>query len=261
MDDFLIRAILIGVALATITGILGCFVVWKKMAYFGDSLAHTSLFGVVIGIYAGIGVNIGIILICLIFIAILLFLQQKYILSSDTILGILAHGGLAFALVALSLLPSVNIDLHSFLFGNVLTVTLNDIYTAYAVCALVVAVLLFNWGKFVLIALHKDLAQSEGMQVFLYDLFFMGMMVLAVGVSIKIVGVLLITSMLIIPAASARFVAQSPSQMALISVFIGIISVVAGIVISSFFDTPPGASIVLALVSIFVFFMLLHSKK
>jgi zinc transport system permease protein len=252
MDNFIINAILAGVGVSLITGLLGCFVVWRKMAYFGDSLSHSALLGIVLGLMAGISASLGIIVVASCFAILLTYLQNKQILSTDTLLGILAHGSLATAMILISFLDNQHFDLHALLFGDILTVTKEEIYLIYTSCLIVYAVILINWQKLVLLTISVDLAGSRGINCFLMQLVFIFLMTITVAVAIKIIGVLLITSMLIIPSATARQLAKSPNQMAVISVFFGVAAVIFGILLSYYLDTPSGPSIVFASVINFI---------
>jgi len=252
LEPFLINAILAGVAVAVITGVMGCFVVWRRMAYFGDSLAHSGLLGVALGFALGIAVNVGIILICSVFALLLLWLQHKEVLATDTLLGILAHSALALGMVTISVMGR-RIDLHSILFGDILTVTRPELWWIYIGGAIVIIMLLMNWSSLVLMTLQEDLAQAEGINVFLYNLLLMFLMTLVVAVSIRSIGILLVSSLLIIPAATARQITVSPEGMAVLSSLLGVTSVAFGIYFSFAFDTPSGPSIVVAAASLFIF--------
>ena len=250
LEPFLVNAILAGFAVAVITGVMGCFVVWRRMAYFGDSLAHSALLGVALGFAVGIAVNIGIVLICSVFALLLLWLQQKKVLATDTLLGILAHSALSLGMVTISVMGQ-RIDLHSILFGDILTVTRPELWWIYIGGAIVIIMLLMNWSSLVLMTLQEDLAQAEGIRVFLCNLLLMFLMTLVVAVSIRSVGILLISSLLIIPAATARQLARSPEGMAIIASFIGVTSVGLGIYFSFALDTPSGPTIVASAASLF----------
>tara|TARA_A100001011_G_scaffold174936_1_gene183635 strand:- start:3247 stop:4047 length:801 start_codon:yes stop_codon:yes gene_type:complete len=251
IEPFIIRAIIAGVGVAIIAGAIGCFVVWRKMAYFGDSLAHSALLGVALGLAVGISTNIGTIIICSIFTITLIWLQQKKILATDTLLGILAHSALSVGMVTLSLLER-SIDLHSYLFGDILAVSATEIYFVLIGGFFVLIFLYFNWSSFVLMTIDEKLARAEGVNVLLNQLLIMFLMTIVVAVSFKIVGLLLITSLLIIPAASARQVTSSPEMMAVFSSILAMLAVILGICSSYFIDTPSGPSIVVASTIIFL---------
>ena len=251
LEPFLIRAIIAGIGVAIIAGIIGCFVVWRKMAYFGDSLAHSALLGVALGLVFGISTNLGTIIICSIFTIALIWLQQKNVLATDTLLGILAHSALSVGMVVLSILER-SIDLHSYLFGDILAVTIMEIYLVMIGGIFVLIILSINWQSFVLTTINEKLAKAEGVNILINQLLIMLLMTVVVAVSFRIVGLLLITSMLIIPAATSRQLSNSPEKMAFFSAFLGVVAVILGIFSSLFFDTPSGPSIVVAAVLIFI---------
>jgi zinc transport system permease protein len=193
----------------------------------------------------------------------LIWLQQKKILATDTLLGILAHSALSVGMVTLSLIEK-SIDLHSYLFGDILSVTPSEIYFILFGGIFVLIFIYFNWSSFVLMTIDEKLARAEGVNVILNQLLIMLLMTIVVAVSFKIVGLLLITSLLIIPAASARQLARSPELMAIISSVLAVLSVVLGIYSSMQLDTPSGPSIVVAATLIFItisIFSFLFSEK
>ena len=251
IEPFILRATIAGIGVAIIAGAIGCFVVWRKMAYFGDSLAHSALLGVALGLVLGISTNLGTIIICSIFAIVLIWLQQKKILATDTLLGILAHSALSVGMVTLSLLEK-SVDLHSYLFGDILAVNSSEIYYILFGGFFVLIFLYFNWSSFVLMTIDEKLARAEGINVVMNQLLIMLLMTIVVAVSFKIVGLLLITSLLIIPAASARQLAHSPELMAVISSVLAVFSVILGILSSIYLDTPSGPSIVVMSALIFV---------
>jgi len=251
LDAFIFRALAAGIGVAIIAGAVGCFVVWRRMAYFGDSLAHSALLGIALGIAAGISSNLGVVIVCLAFALLLLWLQQKKILATDTLLGILAHAALSIGLVAVSILEQ-RIEIYSYLFGDILTVTVKELWWIYIGGALVLTMLLHNWSSLVLMTIHEDLARAENVHTFFMHLLLILLMTIVVAVSIRTVGILLITSMLIIPAATARQLAGSPEKMAIIAILLGTTAVIGGIFGSMVFDTPSGPSIVVTSATLFV---------
>lgn len=257
MADFLIYALIAGISIALIAGPLGCFVVWRRMSYFGDTLAHASLLGVAFAILFSIQLQVAIIGSCLVFAGLLLLLERRQLLATDTLLGIIAHSTLAFGLLVLSLSDRVQINLTSFLFGDLLTVTQTDLIWIVTCCVFCGLALMYFWNRFLAITLHRELATIEGLPVErLYALLVM-LIALLIAVAMKIVGVLLITSLLIIPAAAARRFSTTPEQMAVGAALTGALSVSAGLTLSWFWDTPAGPSIV---VSAFTLFMLAYLK-
>ena len=250
-EYFIMKAFAAGLAVSIVAAVLGNFVVWRKMAYFGDSLAHSSLLGVAFGLFIGINLNVSIVLFCMLFSMLLIWGQKKRVLATDTLLGILAHSALSIGLVLISLLK-ININIHSYLFGDILSIGMNDIYWIYGAGTCILILLFKYWSSLVLMTLNEDLARAEGVNVFYMQILFTILITVLVAMSIRVVGVLLITSMLIIPAAAARQIAKSPESMAIFSAIIGAVSVLAGLQFSLHFDTPAGPTIIMMSSAIFV---------
>jgi zinc transport system permease protein len=244
MDDFIWRALIAGLVVAAVAGTLGVFVVWRRMAYFGDSLSHSALLGIALGILTGVNTTISLLLVCLSIAVLVVWMESRQRLSHDTLLGIFAHSSLSLGLVALSLIQGLRIDLMAYLFGDILAVTQAEMYWIIAGGAAVLIALLIIWRPLLALTVNEDLARVEGVRVDLMRLLFMLLMALVVAVAMKLVGVLLITSLLIIPAAVARRFARSPEQMALLAVIAGGVAVAGGMAVSLQWDTPTGPSIV-----------------
>jgi zinc transport system permease protein len=245
MADFLIRAVLAGLVLALVAGPLGCFIVWRRMAYFGDTLAHSALLGIALSLLLQVNVQAAVIVSCCAVALALVTLEKRRSLATDTLLGILAHSSLALGLVLLSFTDN-RIDLMAFLFGDLLAVSTQELWVMGLGGLLCCAVLAKFWNPLLALTLHQELAQVEGLPVARLRLILLLVMAVVVAVSMKIVGVLLITSLLIIPPAAARRFAGSPEQMALGASAIGCLAVLLGIGASWFWDTPTGPSIVVA---------------
>jgi zinc transport system permease protein len=251
MDDFILRALVAGIGVALIAGPLGCFVIWRRMAYFGATLAHSALLGIALGFLFEIGVVAGIVATCIAVAALVAMLERSRHLSSDTLLGILAHGALACGLVAIAFLEGVRVDLMSYLLGDILAVDGGDIALIYAGGAAALAALVVMWRRLLAITVQEELARVEGVPVAAVRLAFMLVIAVVIAVAMKIVGVLLIVSMLIIPAAAARRFATTPEQMAVIAAAIGCAAVAGGLGASLAWDTPTGPSIVATATAIF----------
>ncbi len=251
IEPFIIKGLIAGVIVALVAGVMGCFVVWRRMAYFGDSLAHSALLGIALGIALGVNHNLSVIMLCSLFALILVWLQQKRIFATDTLLGILAHASLSIGVITISILEQI-IDLHSYLFGDILTVGNDQIWWLVIGGGSVLGVLTYNWSSLVLMTIDEDLAQAENVPVARYQMLLMFLMTIVVAISIKIVGILLIASLLIIAPAASRQLSKSPEMMAMIACLIGVISVVIGMYFSFELDTPSGPTIVAALAALFV---------
>ncbi|MBO6807526.1 iron chelate uptake ABC transporter family permease subunit [Thalassospira sp.] len=252
MDDFLFRAILGGVLLAVVCGPFGAFIVWRRMAFFGDMLAHTALLGVALGLLIGVDIRIGMIATCLVAALLLSYGQRQARIGSDTVLGMLAHSTLALGMVALAFVQGVAVDLMAYLFGDILAINTGDILLLAVGGAFAFCVLAWMWRPLLALTVSPEIAAAEGIPVERLRLVFMLLMALVIGMAIKIVGVLLITALLIVPAASARFFARTPEQMAIGAGLFGAASVLAGISLSWHVDTPAGPSIVISAAAIFI---------
>jgi zinc transport system permease protein len=247
MPDFLLNALLAGLTLALVAGPLGSFVVWRRMAYFGDTLSHAALLGVALGLMLDVSPTLTVTVGC-----VLLAVLQRQPLASDTLLGILAHSTLSLGLVALSFMHDVRIDLMSYLFGDLLAVSPTDLAWIMGGSALVLAVLAWLWRPLLAITVHEELARVEGLPVAAIRLALMLLIAVVIAVAMKIVGVLLITSLLIIPAAAAQRHARTPEQMAIGASLLGLVAVCAGLSLSWYQDTPAGPSIVVSAAALFL---------
>ena len=247
LDDFLVRAMLAGIGVALAAGPLGCFVVWRRMAYFGDATAHAALLGVTLALATELPVVLGVTLAALAM-AMTVALATGRSYAADTLLGVASHGALAAGLVGLSFLPGVRVDLTGYLFGDILAVSRGDLAVIWGGAALVLALLLWRWRGLLLATLSEDLAAAAGVDARRERLILTLALALLVAVALKVVGVLLVTAMLIVPAAAARGLARSPRAMAVGAAAIGALAAVAGLGASLRLDTPAGPSIVVAAV-------------
>jgi zinc transport system permease protein len=252
LDDFLVRAALGGIGVALVAGPLGCFVVWRRMAYFGDALAHAGFLGIALGVLIGFDPVLGVAATGAVLASGLLLLQRRNRLASDTALGLLAHAGLALGLVVISFLESLRIDLLSYLFGDLLAVSTGDLALIWGGGAIVLAALLLLWRPLLRLTLHEELAAAEGLPVVALQLAFLLLLAAVVATAMKVVGILLITALLILPAAAARRLAATPEAMALGAALLGSLAVGGGLWASWRWDTPSGPSIVVAALLLFV---------
>jgi zinc transport system permease protein len=252
LDDFLVRSVLGGIGVAAIAGPLGCFVVWRRMAYFGNALAHSALLGVGLGALLALDLTATTVGVCLLLAVTLALLELRRGLATDTILGILAHAALALGLVVLAFQETLRVDLMAYLFGDVLAVTRRDLVWIWGGGALVLCALLALWSWLLRVTLDEELASAEGVPARVVRLAFMLLMALTVAIGMKIVGILLVVALLVIPPAAARQFARTPEQMAAIAVLAGALAVLGGIGGSLIWDTPAGPSIVVAATVLFV---------
>lgn len=252
--DFVLYALTAGFSLALVAGPLGSFIVWRRMSYFGDTLAHSALLGIALGLLTDSNPQLSIMVSCLLFAFLLTLLDRRPSISTDTLLGILAHSSLALGIVVLALADTVRVDLESYLFGALLTIGNADLAWVLVVVSLVSVALYKYWNDFVSITVHSEIAEIEGLNVNRLNLMLVLLIALTIAVSMKIVGVLLITSLLIIPPAAARSMATTPEQMAAKASIVGCISVMLGLVSAFYFDVPVGPSIVVVATLIFLIF-------
>jgi len=246
LDDFLLRALLAGAAVALAAGPLGCVVVWRRMSYFGDTIAHGALPGVALGIALGFNPVVGVLGVAVLVALAALYFRRGRRLPNDAILGMLSHSALSIGLIGLTFMGGVRVDLTALLFGDILAISWSEVWATFAGSALVLALLLVIWRKLVAATVDEDLARAEGVPVTGVSVAFMLLVAGVVALSMKIVGVLLVTALLVIPAVTARRLARSPEGMAAIAPIIGVGGVAAGLALSSFADTPSGPSIVVA---------------
>lgn len=251
LDDFFLRAVLAGVGVAIAAGPLGCFVVWRRMAYFGDATSHAALLGVALALATELPVTAGVTLAALgMALSVSITVGRTY--AADTMLGVASHGALALGLVAISFLHGVRIDLMGYLFGDILAVTRRDLLVIYAGAALVAVLMLWRWQPLLVSTLSPDLAAASGISPARERLVLTLALALLVAVALKVVGALLITALLIVPAAAARALARTPESMAAMAVGYGALAAIAGLFGSLHLDTPAGPSIVTAAVGLFI---------
>jgi len=251
LDDFFVRALVAGLGVAVVAGPLGCFIVWRRMAYFGDTMSHSALLGVALGLLLDMNLTLGVVVVTTLIAVVLTALQRRPWLSADTLLGILSHASLSMGLVALGLMPWVRVDLLGYLFGDILAVTRMDLLWIGGGGAVVLAVLAAVWRPLLAATVHEDVARAEGVPTARVRMVYMVLIALVIAMAMKIVGILLITSLLIIPAAAARRFASTPERMALGAAAIGAVAVGLGLVGSLEMDTPAGPSIVVAAAALF----------
>ena len=251
-DDFFIRALLGGIGTAIIAGPLGCFIVWRRLAYFGDTLSHSALLGVALALLFEINITLAVFITSLVIAFSLFLLQKRRNLSSDTLLGMLAHSSIALGLVVLAFMSWVRVDLLGFLFGDILSITKTDVFLIWFGGIIVLAMLVKIWRPLFAATVSPEIAKAEELAPDYTNILFMIMMALVIAISMKIVGVMLITALLIIPAAAARSFSRSPEQMALLAILFGILAVSFGLFGSLEFDTPAGPSIIVSALLLFI---------
>ena len=258
IPDFLLYPIIAGIAVALVAGPLGSFVVWRRMSYFGDTLAHSGLLGVSLGLLLNINPTLTIALTCTGIAVVLVFLQKKAVLSTDTLLGILSHSTLAIGLICISLFPGQMLNLNAYLMGDFLTIDVRDASLMVGLAFFILVIISRFWRKFLAVIVDEEIAKMEGIAVGYYKLLITILTALVIAFAMKIIGILMITALLIIPAATSRRLSGSPEAMAAVASMIAILAVLLGTMLSYFFDTPAGPSIIL---SCTVFYALVQFKR
>ena len=255
-DDFFIRALFAGIGIAFVTGPLGCFVVWRRLSYFGDTLAHSALLGVTMAYTLDLNIAISVFLISSVIALMLIQLQKKTNLPGDALLGLLAHSSLAVGLVVIGFLTFIRFDIMGLLFGDILAVTTDDLLIIWTGGAVILLVLKLIWKPLFASTVNYELAEAEGLNPDRAKAIFTILMAAVIAISIKMVGLLLITGMLIIPAAMARNISDSPQKMVLFSIIGGFLSVLLGLFSSLEFNTSSGPSIIMASLILFILSLL-----
>lgn len=251
LDDFLVRAALAGLGVALAAAPLGCFVVWRRMAYFGEATAHAAVLGVAFALGLGLAVMPAVLAAALLM-ALAVSAMTGRGFAMDTALGVMSHTALAAGLVAVTLLADVRLDLMSFLFGDILAVTKSDLAVIWGGAGLVLGLTLWRWPALLLSTLNPDLARASGIDPRREELVLTLALAVVVAVAIKVVGVLLIASLLVIPPAAARPMARTPEAMAMGAALIGAIASLGGLWAAYLFDTPTGPSIVCTAAALFL---------
>ncbi len=255
LDDFFIRAMLAGIGVALIAGPFGCFIVWRRLSYFGDTLSHGALLGVAFAFFFSFNIVLSVFIVSALIAMSLLWLQKQSNLSADALLGLLSHSSLALGLVVLALMGS-RLDLQGLLFGDILAVSKIDILIIYSGAFFGLFILYYIWHALFAATVSHDLAEAEGLRPEFHQIIFTFLLAGLIAVAMKIVGILLITALLIIPAASARNLAQSPEKMAILAALLGGLSVIGGLFSSLNWDTPSGPSIVVVALIVFILSLL-----
>lgn len=251
-EDFMIRAALSGIALSMVTGPVGCLILWRKLAYFGDTLAHSALLGVVVALFLQIDAVIGVFVIASLISLAMIALRRMSIFSGDAALGILSHSALALGLIAISVSDTGNLHLNSILFGDILAVSWQDVWVSAGVAFVILLSLIKLWRTLIAQTVSSEITNAEGIGLRGSEIVFMILCSGLVAIAMKITGVLLISALLILPAAIARIFARSPEQMAVLAAIVGAVCVVGGLMASLQYDVPSGPAIIVTAAALFV---------
>jgi zinc transport system permease protein len=251
LDDFLVRAGLAGIGLSLATGPLGAFVVWRRMAYFGDATAHAAILGVALALATDLPIGLGTLVVALAMAVTVAGLSARG-WAMDTTLGVLAHSALAFGLVAVSFFPAVRTDLSAYLFGDILAVSRAELGLVWLGALVVLGLLAWRWQALLTATVSEDLAHAAGLNPDRERLVLVVALAVVVAIALKVVGALLIAAMLIIPAAAARGLSRTPEAMAGLAAAFGALASLGGLGLSLWLDTPAGPSIIVVAAGLFV---------
>ena len=260
-EDFLFRALIAGIGIALVTGPLGCFVVWRRLSFFGDTLAHSALLGVILSVSFDINISLSVFVVSSLVALLLLKLQNTTNLASDSLLGLLSHSSLAIGLVVLGFLSFIRFDIMGVLFGDILSVSVNDLLIIWIGGATILVVLWRIWKPLFAATVNYELAEAEGMQPDRINVIFTILLAALIAISIKMVGLLLITGMLIIPTAMARNLSNNPKQMVIFSIIGGLLSVFIGLYTSFEINTASGPTIITVALILFILSLTKIQKK
>lgn len=251
LDDFLIRAALAGLGVALAAAPLGCFVVWRRMAYFGEATAHAAILGVALALAFSLPILPSVLVAALVMASAVAALTGRGY-AMDTVLGVMAHSALAAGLVAVALLGNIRLDLMAFLFGDILAVNTSDLLVIWGGAIGVLALMLWRWSALLMATLNPDLARASGINPRREEFVLTLALAIVVAVAIKVVGVLLIAALLVIPAAAARPLSRTPEAMAIGAALIGGASALGGLWAAFQLDTPTGPTIVCTAAVLFI---------
>ena len=260
-EDFLFRALIAGIGIALVTGPLGCFEVWRRLSFFGDTLAHSALLGVILSVSFDINISLSVFVVSSLVALLLLKLQNTTNLASDSLLGLLSHSSLAIGLVVLGFLSFIRFDIMGVLFGDILSVSVNDLLIIWIGGATILVVLWRIWKPLFAATVNYELAEAEGMQPDRINVIFTILLAALIAISIKMVGLLLITGMLIIPTAMARNLSNNPKQMVIFSIIGGLLSVFIGLYTSFEINTASGPTIITVALILFILSLTKIQKK
>ncbi|NRA86911.1 MAG: metal ABC transporter permease [Rhizobiales bacterium] len=251
-DDFFVRAMVAGIMVAFVAGPFGCLLTWRRMAFMGETIAHSSLLGVVLGIILGILPQYSIIIVAMIMASVLYLLDKNKGLGRDVSLTVIAHGALGVGLFLISFMPDVRIDLEAYLFGSLLAIDSSDLLMIFFGGGSILLILLYYWRSLVALTISPDLTKAENIAKPHAEFIFTLLIAVLVAITMRITGLLLVSAILIIPAAAARYLSNSPEKMAVIASIIGVLSVSGGLYISLIGDIAGNASIIVVAICLFI---------
>ncbi len=258
-SPFMQRAFVAGLLVSLLTGIISSFIVLRKMSFVGAGIAHAAFGGVAIGFLVGVSPLIMAAVYAVLVAFGIDFTSRRGKISEDVSIGIFFSVSMALGVALVSLSRAYNVDLFGYLFGNILAITRNDIVLTAVLFVIVTGAMIFFLREFFLITYNEELALVSGIRVRALNVLFLVAVAVSIVISIRIVGIILVSALLVIPGATARLFAKGLLSMILLSCVVGAVSVIAGLFLSYQYDIAPGACIVLT--AAVIFFVPLFLKK
>lgn len=249
---FMQRAFLAGIIAAILCPTIGVYLVLRRLSMIGEMFAHVSLAGVALGIFTGIYPLVSALGLSLLAAALLEALRRTYRMFADLAIAIMISAGISIAVIFISLSRAFNADLFSYLFGSVIAITANDLKLVATVGALVLALVILLRKELFYIAFDEEAARAAGIPVDLVNSLFVAATALTIAVSMRVVGILLVSSLITVPVAAALQVGRSFRQTVFLSYVYALIAVLSGLFISYHADLAPGGSIVMVCIILFV---------
>jgi zinc transport system permease protein len=222
------------------------------MSFFSDAISHSAFAGIAAGALLGIDLSLSSVIVAILIALVIAYLSEKTSLSHDTVIGIAFSGAIATGMLIIGMLKGYRADLFAFLFGDILAITNNDLLLILVISILTITILLAFLKPFLQITFNRDLARVEGINVRFFEYMLFLIIAIVITVSLKIVGIILITSLLIVPAASAKNLASSMKRLFILSSIFGVISGIVGLIGSIYLNTSSGPTIVLVSIGIFI---------
>jgi len=258
--DFMQRAFIAGLFIATLASISGTFVVLKRYSLMSETLAHSALVGVAVGLVAGYNPLWIAVIVSILAAWLVEYLRSSFSIYSDAVLSIMLSGSLALAVIIVSLGGAFNNSLFSYLFGSILSVSDGDVYTIVAFGSISLAFLLLFSKELYFIAYDEEVAQTSGIKVKFLNFLLVTVVAIIIALSIRVVGSLLIGALMVIPTVAALQYRVGFRNTMLIALFFALFSVVFGMSLSYYFSLPSGATIVLSVIAIFILSLVINRK-
>lgn len=257
---FIQRALIIGCVIGITAAFLGVFVTLRNMSFYSDAISHSSLAGIALGLLFSFDPIIGAIAVCVLLAIITAYMKQHSAVSIDTVIGVLFAGGISLGIALLSQLQGFQGDVFSFLFGDIISTTWTDVWIAIALSVVIFIFLLFNSKRLLLTTFSPDFSFVRKLSYQRMDYAFFIITSLTIALSIKVIGIVLVTGLLIIPAAVAKNLAKSFKQVVWMAMVVSLISVISGILISFYINIPSGPAIILVGTVFFILAVLFRRR-